>query len=146
VTELKFNLRPSPVLPEHRPLYKITQVLLVLDASRGGKSSLLRLHLFNWAFKSQPRLNLLTQAVEENALSFPTWGFDPALAIALRFAVAEKLIGVVSSGYKIEETGRLFLKEVLQDYEMFAKEKLVLAEIGKAITEKMVQSVAKAWE
>src|SRR3546814_3539930 len=50
---LRFERRPSPVLAEHRPMYKIGQVLLILFlASRGGRSSLPRLQLFNWAMKS----------------------------------------------------------------------------------------------
>ena len=60
---LLFERKPSPVLAEHRPLYKIGQVLLILHlASRAGRSRLLRLHLFNWALKSVDRQKLLIHA------------------------------------------------------------------------------------
>jgi hypothetical protein len=146
MTNLKFNLRPSPVLPEHRPLYKITQILHILDVSRGGKSSLLRLHLFNWALKSPARLALLDHAITTGMLAFPTWGFDPAMVIALRFAVAEGLVQSVTNGYQLEDKGRRFLKEAFKDPEIFTAERKALRNVGKGITEKMVDAAAKNWE
>src|SRR5687768_14129599 len=101
---LLFQPRPAPVLPEHRPLYKIAQVLLVLHlASRAGKSSLTRLHLFNWAMKSADRGGRLSHAARTKELSVTAWGFDPALAIALRYASAEGLIVTSASGYELTE-------------------------------------------
>ena len=75
----------------------------------------------------------------------PTWGFDPALAIALRFALAEGLIAQVSNGYQLEEKGVQFFGEALKDDDIFKAERLFLMEVGKVITEKMVESVAKDW-
>lgn len=146
MTQLKFNRRPIPVLPEHRPLYKIAQVLLILNESRGGKSSLPRLHLFNWALKSEQRMQLLRDAVRTATLSLPTWGFDPALAIALRFATAEHLIKQITNGYQLEDKGCRFIKDALKDEEIFQTERVILAEVGKGVTEKMVEAVAKDWE
>jgi hypothetical protein len=142
---LKFTRRPNPVLPEHRPIYKITQVLLILSYSRGGKSSLLRLHLLNWVLKSSQRIQKLRNAIQSGSLSLPTWGFDPALVVALRFAQAEKLLIQVSNGYKIEEKGRRFVKDVLKDPTILESERTALAEIGRGISEGMVESVAKNW-
>lgn len=146
MTQLKFTRRPNPVLPEHRPIYKIAQVLLILHFSRGGKSSLLRLHLLNWALKSVQRMQLLRNAVQAGSLSLPTWGFDPALVIAIRFAQAEKLITQVSTGYQLDEKGRQFIKEALKDADILPEERVALAEIGRGITEGMVERVAKDWD
>ncbi len=144
---LRFVRRPSPVLVEHRPLYKITQLLLVLQvSSRGGKSTLPRLHLFNWALKNTDRIQKLVDAAEAKVLNITAWGFDPALAIAIRFAVAEKLVETTSTGYLITEKGRTFISEVLKDTDAFAAERKLLAKIGKDITEGMVEKVAKGWE
>lgn len=145
MTSLKFTQRPSPVLPDHRPLYKIAQALLILHNSRQKKSSLLRLHLFNWALKSDQRIKVLQQASKKNTLSLLTWGFDPALAIALRYALAEKLISQVSNGYQLEIKGSLFITDALKDKAMFATERAVLEEVSKSITETMVTSIAKDW-
>lgn len=144
---LRFIRRPSPVLVEHRPLYKITQLLLVLHmSSRGGKSTLPRLHLFNWALKSTERIQKLVDAAKAKALNMTAWGFDPALAIAIRFAVAEDLVEPTSTGYQLTEKGRLFIAEVLKEASAFASERKLLTEIGKDITEGMVETVAKEWE
>lgn len=144
---LRFVRRPSPVLVEHRPLYKITQLLLVLQmSSRGGKSTLPRLHLFNWALKSTDRIQKLVDAAKAKVLHMTAWGFDPALAIAIRFAVAESLVEATSTGYQLTEKGRAFITEVLKDSDAFAPERKLLTQIGKDITEGMVEKVAKGWE
>ncbi len=144
---LRFVRRPSPVLVEHRPLYKITQLLLVLQmSSRGGKSTLPRLHLFNWALKSTDRIQKLVDAAKAEVLHMTAWGFDPALAIAIRFAVAENVIEPTSTGYQLTEKGRAFITEVLKDADAFAPERKLLSQIGKDITEGMVENVAKGWE
>lgn len=144
---LRFIRRPSPVLVEHRPLYKITQLLLVLHmSSRGGKSTLTRLHLFNWALKRTDRIQKLLDATKAKVLHVTAWGFDPALAIAIRFAVAENLISATSTGYQLTGKGRAFITEVLRDCEAFAAERRLLTLIGKDVTEGMVEKVAKGWE
>ena len=144
---LRFIRRPTPVLVEHRPLYKITQLLLVLQmSSRGGKSTLPRLHLFNWALKSTDRIQKLLDGARANLLHLRAWGFDPALAIAIRFAVAETLVEATSTGYQLTEKGRAFIAEVLKDVDAFAAERKLLTQIGKDVTESMVEKVAKGWE
>ena len=40
MVRLKFHRKDMPIMVEHRPIYKITQILLILYlASRGKKSS-----------------------------------------------------------------------------------------------------------
>lgn len=144
---LLFERRASPVLVEHRPLYKICQLLLVLHiSSRGGKSSIPRLHLFNWALKRQDRIQVLTKAASERVLRLNAWGFDPAVAFAIRYALAEQLVHAVSSSYQISDKGRSFIAEVLSDQNAFVSERAFLAAIGKHISENMVETVAKGWE
>lgn len=145
MANLKFTPRPNPVLPEHRPLYKIAQLLLILSKSRQKKSSLLRLHLFNWALKSEGGIRLLQQAAQRNALSLLTWGFDPAVSIALRYALAENLVSQISTGYQLEPKGQLFLNQALQHEDAFVVERDVLEKVSNGITEKMVETIAKDW-
>jgi hypothetical protein len=144
---LVFERRPSPVLVEHRPLYKICQLLLVLHiSSRGGKSTLPRLHLFNWALKRTDRIQKLVEAAKAKVLHITAWGFDPAVAIAIRYAVAEDLIKTTSTGYQITDKGQFFIDEVIKDESNFLQERVLLKKIGKDITENMVEGVAKGWE
>lgn len=144
---LKFKRQPAPVLAEHRPLYKISQILLILHlASLGGKSKLTRLHLFNWALKTPERSELLKVAAKTKVLRITAWGFDPAFAIALRYAIAEKLVREMSTGYKLTDQGTIFAKQIAKEQDIFITEKVVLTAIGKNITEAMVDKVAKGWE
>lgn len=144
---LRFHRRPSPVLPEHRPLFKIAQIILVLHlASRSGRSSLTRLHLFNWAFKVKERRERLIKAVKTKKLDVSAWGFDPALAIALRYACAEELVILSNGGYELTDLGLLFARAIIEEQPMLETEKELLRNTGKGITEAMVDIVAKGWE
>ena len=50
---LRFKRRPMAIAAELRPDWKIAALLLILHlSSRGGKSSLRRLHILNWALRS----------------------------------------------------------------------------------------------
>lgn len=84
--------------------------------------------------------------IHAGSLSLLTWGFDPALAIALRFAQAEGLLAQVSNGYALTEKGRDFIKNALKNPSIFATERAALAEVGRVITEGMVEQVAKDWK
>lgn len=144
---LRFERRPAPVLPEHRPLYKIGQLLLILYlASRGRKSSLPRIHLFNWALKRKEREEILLEAGKKNTLRVPAWGFDPAIAIAINFALEEGLIQTTSTGYAITSAGTDWIKSVCKDPDCFASERRFLEQVSSSITEAMVTQVAKGWE
>lgn len=146
-TKLRFQRHPTPVLPEHRPLYKIAQVLLILDlASRGGRSSLARLHLFNWSLKLNDRGQRLIRSAESRQLHVSAWGFDPALAIALRYACAEGLIRTSGGGYELTDIGQGFARIIAADPLTLVGEKELLRKIGKRITEAMVDEIAKGWE
>ncbi|KQW36584.1 hypothetical protein ASC76_18195 [Rhizobacter sp. Root404] len=146
-SRLRFERQPSPVLAEHRPMYKIGQVLLTLSlASRGRRSSLPRLQLFNWATKSAKRQQQLVLDVGEKVLQVPAWGFDPALAIAVRLAIAEGLVAENSTGYEITESGEFFVNEILKDPDMFGRERSFLSAVGKGLTEGMVEATASGWE
>ena len=78
-----------------------------------------RLQLFNWALKATERQALLEKAVEKKELQVPAWGVDPALAIAIRIAIAEGLVAENATGYEISEAGDLFVKEILKDADLF---------------------------
>jgi hypothetical protein len=51
----------------------------------------------------------------------------------------------VSNGYALTENGRDFIKNALKDPSIFVTERTALAEIGRGITEGMVEQVAKDW-
>lgn len=144
---LKFIQRSSPVLAHHRPIYKISQIILILFlSSRGGRSKFTRLQLFNWVLKSPNRVDILLFAVKNKTLNISSWGFDPVLVIAIRYAIAEGLIKLISSGYELTDLGSSFASQIMQDEDILSTEKFSLMKIGKGITEAMVDEVTKKWE
>jgi hypothetical protein len=49
----RFKRKPMPIAAELRPDWKIATLLLILEvSSHAGKSSLMRLHVLNWAIRS----------------------------------------------------------------------------------------------
>ena len=69
MSKLTFHRKPMPLMAEHRPIYKITQLLLVLYlSSRGKKSSLIRLHLFSWVLKDEIRKKMLLESANQNQI------------------------------------------------------------------------------
>lgn len=144
---LVFKRRPSPVLVEHRPLYKMGEIALILYlVSRSKRSSLPRLHLFNWALKSPTRVEALSQATRRKRLSMATWGFDPALAVALRYLCAEKLAIEDDGKFTLLPAGQAFALGIISDKAAMAAVKGDLKLIGKGVTEEMVMAVAKEWK
>ena len=143
---LRFVRRAAPVFPEHRPLYKIAQILLLLElASRGGKSSLPRLQLINWALKTQARRTRLVEGAKKGELNVAAWGFDPVVPIALRFAESEKLIDQTATGYQITILGKKFAQGICKDKENLESERNFFTELGKLLTEGMVAAVSSKW-
>jgi len=146
MSSLAFNLRPSVVLPDHRPLFKITQILLVLLlASHGKKSSLVRLQLLNWVLKDESRRARLLDASTSKVLQLPAWGLDPALDTALSKAQAEGLVDRTKVGIKLSESGRKFCMCALQAG-LFEDDAAYLRKLGTAITETMVGAIVERWK
>lgn len=144
---MKFIQRPAPVFVEHRPIYKIGQILLILYlSSRGFKSSLTRLQLFNWLIKERVRKDKVILSIKNNKLDVYAWGFDPALTIALRYAIAEKLIDEDVDTFKLTNKGIEYCMRILEDETLFEEEKAFLQVVKKSITEKIVDSATKGWK
>ncbi|MFV5490550.1 MULTISPECIES: hypothetical protein [unclassified Acinetobacter] len=145
--KMKFIQRPAPVFVEHRPIYKIGQILLILYlSSRGFKSSLTRLQLFNWLIKERVRKDKVILSIKNNKLDVYAWGFDPALTIALRYAIAEKLIDENVDSFKLTNKGVEYCVRILEDETLFEEEKTFLQVVKKSITEKIVDSATKGWK
>ncbi|MBO2666979.1 MULTISPECIES: hypothetical protein [Gammaproteobacteria] len=146
MSKLTFHRKPMPLMAEHRPIYKITQLLLVLYlSSRGKKSSLIRLHLFSWVLKDEIRKKMLLESANQNQILFGVWGVDPAVNISLQYAEAEGLISKSGLSYKLTQDGAKYVSEI--DSEMaFKDDYFFLQSIGSKITEGMVENIIREWE
>lgn len=141
---LRFNRKKASVLPEMRPMFKIAKILLILNkCCSGGKGSLLKLHLFNWAMLDDKRMKILQLSSERKEIILGVWGIDPSLNLALSFAISEGLIVKTKNGmFQLTSKADKFIRDSNLSIMFESKE---LSVIGKRITEKMVEDTAKRW-
>ncbi|MCE0799489.1 hypothetical protein LVQ77_04110 [Buttiauxella sp. S04-F03] len=146
MSRITFKRKPMPIYAGFRPLFKICQILLILDlASRGKCSSLIRLHLFVWALKDEQRKEMLLKTVEEKLEIPSVWGVEPSVNFALQFAIAEGLIIKSGTSYKLAPKGMLFLRNS-NSYDLFFDDTVFLKKIGLKITEKLIDSATNLWK
>lgn len=145
---ISFTEREMPLYVNYRPMYKVSQILLILYFNGyAGKASLLKLHLFSWALKSYDNLNTLKDFVTsnyKNKLEF--FGIESTLNRALNLAYAEKLVDFEKGNYKLLEKGRKFVEQINDDETLFVDEKQVLKLIGKKIPEKIINGLINQWK
>lgn len=145
MTKLSFHRRPMPIFADYRPLYRMAKFLLVLYlSSRGGKSSIIRLQLFNWVLKDDLRRKMLSKAADDGSLDISVWGLDPSLNSAIQFSLAEGLVERCSNGVSLTDLGKSYIKDLI-DREIFKDDVEFLKEIGKDITETMVSQTSDSW-
>jgi hypothetical protein len=126
------------IAAELRPDWKIGVVLLILHlSSHGGKSSLRRLHILNWALRSSKNRAEFEQVREHQQPLFSfQFRFEPALGRAINLAVGEKLIEWVGGDrLQITPKGKRWVTEILKDEAVMQEERDFLKRIGKSITE-----------
>ncbi len=71
-----------------------------------------------------------------------SWGVEPALNKALKYAVAENLISMYEDKYQLTDRGIEFGKLLRKNSEIFSREKQFLAYIGKQkVTEDFINKL-----
>lgn len=143
-TEFLFRHRPVAVPGDLRPAWRIgLLVLLLARCCRQGRSSLTRLHVLNWAVRTENNRQTLF-ALVRHSLS-PTSlvvRFDPAFNRAIDFAIGEGLVQRVDgSRIKISATGNTLANEIGQDEALYKTEKAFMADVKQKITESLVESI-----
>ena len=146
MSKLIFHRKKSAVIPELRPMYKIGKLLFILKlCCSGGKASLLKLHLFNWAMHEPNRMKALQLSAEKKELLLGVWGIDPSLNMALGYATSEGLLERTKNGaYQLTAKSESFISKS-QLLELFSCEDHELRTIAKKISETMVTQAAKRW-
>jgi hypothetical protein len=142
-----FRRKPMPIAAELRPNWKVSMLLLILQiSSHGGKSSLKRLHLLNWATRSA-RFRLEFDQSRSNPL--PLFGFnvrfEPAFSRAIDLAVGEQLVSWVG-GNRLQLTprGRRWVAEILEDESLMRPERDFLSRVGKSLTEPEAEQMLRS--
>lgn len=134
-----FKRRPVPVPAEARPSWKVAELLVILQiSSRGGKSTLKRLHLLNWAVRSVANRHAFRESRSAPSPLFRfNVRFEPAFSRAIDLAAGQSLVDWVS-GDKIQLSakGTELAQKILADPAVLQEERAFLRDLGKSVTEK----------
>ena len=147
IKNLQFSKKPIPIPVDYRPMYKISQIVMILSITCiGNKSSLLKLHLLNWALKNDKNKDEVLELIKDNYTSVMTvWGIEPALNRALLFCVAEDICIIEHGKYSLTQKGEAFFKLII-DNDVFKEELEFLNFIGKRkITDNRIDSISNKW-
>jgi hypothetical protein len=140
----RFKRRPMPIAAELRPDWKMATLLLILHlSSMGGKSSLKRLHILNWAVRSARHREEFDQVRDHLSPLFGfQFRFEPALARAVDLAVGDGVVEWVGGDrLKITTRGKRWIERIENDESLLQDERAFLKRIGKTITETMASEM-----
>lgn len=142
--KITFAKKPIPLPAEYRPMYQISIIVLVLKyCCRRYTSSLHKLHLFSWCLYSESNKAKLKCLIENNfRAEMPHWSIDPALNRALNYAVADGMCELTSNQkYQLTNKGLAFVAKIETDNDLFSNEKAYLKQIGKQLTDVIVDKL-----
>jgi ribosomal protein L31E len=144
-TTLIFRSQPKPIPGDLRPLWRISIIILILKlASWGGKSTLGRLHVLNWAIRTKENRKKLREVIAKKITPDTVIvRVEPSLNRAIDFACAEGFVKSVSGNrIRLTRKGELAADILLEQNDLLKKERQFLKEIGKSgLTENAIQSL-----
>jgi hypothetical protein len=140
-----FRERAAPIHHALRADYRIATLLLMLHhCGRGGRASLVKLHLLNWASRqSESRKALLDRLDGRLHFTDLPLKFDPSFNRAVDLARGEGLVERDDSqSITILPIGEKCVSEINADSTCMVHEKHFFGSVGKRITEvKMKQMI-----
>ena len=135
---VRFTKRPNSIAPDFRPDWKISVLLLILQlGSRGGKSSLTRLHTINWAIRTGRHMAefFATREADTPLFDFRV-RFEPAFSRAIDLAVAASLVEWVGGDrIHLNANGVRIAKSLEKNSDILRPEVEFLTKIGKGLAE-----------
>lgn len=143
IKEIRFIRKRIPMSPELRPMYRISQIILILHLSSTKQTaSLLKLQLFNWGFQNEGRFERLLNLKETS--NFPIIRFDPFLNRALNYGVAMGffLFNDKTGKFSLAEKGEVLAQRILNE-DVFIEEKKFLKAIKKSLSDTYILQLFK---
>lgn len=143
IKEIRFSRKRIPISPELRPMYRISQIILVLYLSSTKQTaSLLKLQLFNWGLLNEERYKRLLNLKE--SVSFPIIRFDPFLNRALNYAVAMEVLtfNEKTGKFTLTEKGEVIAQRIIKD-NIFEEEIKFLKQIKKSLSDAFILQLFK---
>ncbi len=142
-----FTRRPSSFPAELRPTWRIALVILILFNSRSKRASLNKVHVTNWAIRSEKNRDAFLRCIRgETKKESLVPRIEPSLNRAIEYARAEGLI-VVSGGRTLQLTtkGLCAAQEIVEDNYCMAVEKRFINDIKSAFSESSISQFL-SWE
>ena len=143
IKEIRFSRKRVPIAPELRPMYRISQIVLILHLSSTKQTaSLLKLQLFNWSLQNEGRYERLLKLKETNY--FPIIRFDPFLNRALNYGVAMSVFSFndKTGKFSLTEKGEVLAKRILNG-DVFIEEIKFLKAIKKSLSDTYISQLFK---
>lgn len=142
--EFIFRRRPVALPGDLRPTWRIGLLVLLLNqCCRQQRSSLTRLHVLNWAVRSEVNhedlIALIEGRLSPDALIVR---FDPAFNRAIDFAIGEGLVKRVDgSRIELTDSGKNFAEEISKDSKVYITEKKLAGTIRQKASESLVDNI-----
>ncbi|TCI51973.1 hypothetical protein EVJ24_12650 [Exiguobacterium sp. SH1S21] len=143
IKEIKFKRKRIPISPEMRPMYRISQVILILYLSSTKQTaSLLKLQLFNWSLQNEGRYTRLLKLRESK--DFPIIRFDPFLNRALNYGVALEVFSFSDKTGKFSLTikGEELAIEIMREETLMVEKKFLMT-IKKSLSDTYIIELFK---
>jgi hypothetical protein len=143
-TPFLFHRKPVAIPADLRPAWRIGLIVLLLkNCCRGGRTSLSRLQVLSWGFRSAEGRTQLQAAVDDKlSPDALVVRFEPFLVQAIDFAVGEALLNRVG-GNKLEltEAGLRLAEELETVASAFQVEKAFMATLRMRVSESFVNKM-----
>jgi hypothetical protein len=138
-----FRQRPTPLVGDLRPAWRIALVLLMLLHSRGKKATLQKLHVLNSACRSMDTRRGFLRYVQGEARKdeiIPR--VEPSLNRALNLARGEGLVEIEKGkNMKLTPAGLKFAKQLDETSDCLEAEKVFLRAVESFATEGRVEDL-----
>jgi hypothetical protein len=148
--DIRFSFReqPIPLQPQLRVIWGLSVLVLILYiCCRGGRSSIARLHLLNWAVRDDKNRERLTALLEKRSSPFANLiRYEPGFNRAIEYAIAESLVEVSDNNnlrIHLLAKGRQLAEEIIAEENCLQDEKFFLREKCSSVTEELAKSLLR---
>lgn len=145
---IRVKNRPTAVPYNYRILYKVAQLLLIINYCCGNRKgcSLEKMHMISNAINDTDELNNLLLYIEGKNNNLIIVRFDPVINRAVGYTLAENLIIRQANGlFKLSPKGKNCVNEINKDSNLFIREKKIMERISFNLSEEKIKSLILDW-
>lgn len=87
----------------------------------------------------------MLESANNSKVHFGVWGVDPSVNFSLQYSLAENLVELSKSSYKLTKKGSDLINQIKKE-DVLDGDYEYLQSLGYKITEKMVQNIVEEWK